>query len=341
MHDVKIALGYEDVYLVPNRCVVDSRKEVDTTFTLNLGEMDASTTEDIFSQKRKSLPLFKTFRLPVIPSNMRSVVDYRTYEHYVELGLMPIMHRFEMDLYSFLSGVDRRWRAVSVGVNNEDLAQLETVSQKLSINQHPHLICIDIAHGHSESVREMINTIKAVFKEQCPVIMAGNVTTPEAVEDLQYWGADIIKVGIGPGQVCSTRNKTGFHVPMFSAVMECSKVAKVPIVADGGIRENGDIAKALVAGADMVMAGGMFAACTDSPAPIIEGKKEYYGSASAKNKGYNRNIEGFHIHLTPTMSIEEKIEEMHEDLQSAISYAGGKDLSALDLSKVSYRIVQR
>ncbi len=338
----EIAIGYKDVFLVPNKCIVRSRKEVDTSYFLPLGELDYSTTEDIFNQTKKTLPLFKNFRLPIIPANMKSVVDYRTYEKYSELGLMPIMHRFNVDLVSFLSGVQGEWRAISVGINNQDLIQLQRISQELTVNKQPHLICIDIAHGHSDSVKEMIGAIKTLFKEPriCPIIMAGNVTTPEAVEDLQSWGADIIKVGIGPGQVCSTKNKTGFHVPMFTAVKECARVAKVPIVADGGIRETGDIAKALVAGADLVMVGGMFAACTDSPAVIIDGKKEYYGSASAHNKGYNQNIEGFHIHLSPTMSIEDKVKEIQEDLQSAISYAGGKDLSALDLSRVKYNIVK-
>jgi len=337
-HD--IALGYKDIYLVPNKCTVRSRKDVDTEYKLNFGEIDVSTTEDIFNQCKKTLPFFKIFKLPIIPANMKSVVDYRTYEKYSELGLMPIMHRFDVDLVSFLSGVQGDWRAISVGTGGKDLVQLELVSQKLSSSKHPHLICIDIAHGHSDSVKEMIAAIKTLFKEQSPVIMAGNVTTPEAVEDLQSWGADIIKVGIGPGQVCSTKNKTGFHVPMFTAVKECAQVAKVPIVADGGIRENGDIAKALVAGADLVMVGGMFAACTDSPATIVNGKKEYYGSASAVNKGYNRNIEGFATHLNPTMSIEEKVNEIMQDLQSSISYAGGSDLSALDLSRVKYNIVK-
>lgn len=336
----EIALGYKDVYLVPNKCVVRSRKEVDTTYTLPLGDIDTTPTDDLFNQTKKTLTLFKDFKLPIIPANMKSVVDYRTYEKYVELGLMPIMHRFNVDLYSFLAGVQKDWRAISVGVNNEDLIQLERISRSFTINQQPHLICIDIAHGHSESVKEMIVSIKTLFKELCPVIMAGNVTTPEAVVDLQTWGADIIKVGIGPGQVCSTKNKTGFHVPMFTAIKECSAVAKVPIVADGGIRENGDIAKALVAGADLVMVGGLFAACTDSPAVIVDGKKEYYGSASMVNKGYNRNIEGFATHLNPTMSIEQKVEEIHQDLQSAISYAGGNNLSALDLSRVKYNIVK-
>ena len=336
----EIALGYKDVYLVPNKCIVNSRKVVNTSYSLSLGEMDVTTAEDIFNQTKKTVPIFKQFKLPIIPANMKSVVDYRTYDKYVAYGLMPIMHRFDVDLITFLSGVTSDWRAISVGVNNDTLLQLEAVSRHLPTSRWPHLVCIDIAHGHADSVKQMIGIIKTVFREAPPVVMAGNVTTPEAVEDLQSWGADLIKVGIGPGQVCSTKNKTGFHVPMFTAVKECAAVAKVPIVADGGIRENGDIAKALVAGADLVMVGGMFAACTDSPAVIVDGKKEYYGSASAFNKGYNRNVEGFHTHLNPTMSIEEKVAEIEQDLQSAISYAGGKDLSALDISKVKYNIAQ-
>jgi GMP reductase len=336
----EIALGYKDIYLVPNKCVVRSRQEVSTSYTLSLGEKDVTTTVDLFNQVKVTIPNLKLFKLPIIPANMKSVVDARTYEKYSELGLMPIMHRFNVDTVSFLSKTSSSWRAISVGVNNNDLLEMERISKELSYDKWPHLICIDIAHGHAESVKQMIGIIKTLFNYACPVVMAGNVTTPEAVEDLQAWGADLIKVGIGPGQVCSTKNKTGFHVPMFTAVKECAAVAKVPIVADGGIRENGDIAKALVAGASLVMVGGMFAACTDSPAVIIDGKKEYYGSASAHNKGYNKNVEGFHTHLNPTMSIEEKVEEIQQDLQSAISYAGGKDLSALDISKVKYNIVQ-
>lgn len=344
-HKPEIALGYKDVYLVPNKCLVRSRQEVDTTYTLKLarkGRVQDFTpkTGELFSFDRE-FDVFYKFKLPVIPSNMKTVVDAKTYEKYVEGGLIPIMHRFNVDFVSFLQGIDPRWKAISVGVNNEDLVQLQKVQENLPQTKWPDLICIDIAHGHASTVAEMIGSIKTLFKECMPVVMAGNVTTPDAVEELQSWGADVIKVGIGPGQVCSTKNKTGFHVPMFTAIQQCAEVAKVPIVADGGFRENGDIAKALVAGADLVMIGGMFAACTDSPAIIVDGKKEYYGSASALNKGYNRNIEGFHTHLNPTMSIEDKIKEIQQDLQSAISYAGGNDLSALDLSRVRYNIVHQ
>jgi len=177
-------------------------------------------------------------------------------------------------------------------------------------------------------------------------IIAGNVATSDAVRQLSNWGADIVKVGIGQGSPCTTKDKTGFTMPMFSCVKLCSNVVLdngniVPIIADGGIRCNGDIAKALVAGATMVMAGGLFAACTDSPASVISinglDHKAYFGSASVENKGHNNNVEG-KLNQIPNngMTYGEKLNEITQDLQSSISYAGGKTLSCLTPCEVKY-----
>ncbi len=306
------ALNYKDVYLVPNYSELISRTDADT------------------SVKIKD---FK-FTLPIMPSNMKSVVDFKTYHLYADLGLIPIMHRFELSNTDVLQRLTSDWRAVSVGVKDKDKLDLYDCK---SITNGPTCVCIDIAHGHSLAMKVMIRFVRNNFPDT--IIVAGNVTTGQACKDLAEWGADLIKVGIGPGQVCSTKNKTGFHMPMFTAIKECAAASPVPVVADGGFRENGDIAKALVAGATFCMIGGMFASCSDSPAIMVNGKKEYYGSASERNKGSLRNIEGFTTHLTPTNTITSKVREIQEDLQSAISYAGGTDLSALDLSRVQYRIV--
>lgn len=306
------ALGYKDVYLVPNYSELKSRSAADTSIKIKN---------------------FK-FTLPIMPSNMKSVVDLKTYHLYSSLGVAPIMHRFDMSNAEVLNRITTDWKAISVGVKETDREDLRKCKDLIS---PPSCVCIDIAHGHSRSMLEMIGFVRGLFPDT--IIIAGNVTTPLGCSDLAAFGADLVKVGIGPGQVCSTKNKTGFHMPMFTAVKECAEKSPVPIIADGGFRENGDIAKALVAGATFCMIGGMFAACSDSPATMVNGKKEYYGSASEKNKGSVRNIEGFTTHLTPSDTITSKIREIQEDLQSAISYAGGKDLSALDLSKVQYRIV--
>jgi len=169
------------------------------------------------------------------------------------------------------------------------------------------------------------------------------VATPEAVIDLENWGADATKVGIGPGKVCITRLKTGFGTGgwQLSALKWCARVASKPIVADGGIRHHGDIAKSVRFGAAMVMIGSLFAGHEESPGATVEvdGRryKEYYGSASDFNKGEYKHVEGKRI-LEPIKGhLDDTLREMREDLQSSISYAGGRVLA--DLKKVNYVVL--
>jgi GMP reductase len=182
-------------------------------------------------------------------------------------------------------------------------------------------------------MKSMIKHIKKSLPET--KIIAGNVATPDAVEDLAEWGADVVKVGIGQGSPCTTKDKTGFTTPMFSCVQACAHFypLNVPLIADGGIKSNGDIAKALVAGATMVMAGSIFAACSDSPATSSTindvSHKAYFGSASLENKGHNNHIEGKLTQVVDNnMSYKEKLAEIKQDLQSSISYSGGLGLDS-------------
>jgi GMP reductase len=174
-------------------------------------------------------------------------------------------------------------------------------------------------------------------------IIAGNVGTPEAIIDLESWGADATKVGIGPGKVCITRMKTGFGTGgwQLSALKWCARVATKPIIADGGIREHGDIAKSVRFGASMVMVGSMFAGHEESPGTTVEvdGRlyKEYYGSASEFNKGHRSFVEGKRILEPIKGKLADTLREMEEDLQSSISYAGGRRLA--DLKRVNYVIL--
>ena len=192
-----------------------------------------------------------------------------------------------------------------------------------------------------EDVRRTIEHIK--HKLPSAFVIAGNVGTPEGVIDLENWGADATKVGIGPGKVCITRLKTGFGTGgwQLSALKWCARVATKPIVADGGIRHHGDIAKSVRFGAAMVMIGSLFAGHEESPGQTVEvdGKlyKEYYGSASDFNKGEYKHVEGKRI-LEPIKGrFADTLREMREDLQSSISYAGGRVLA--DLRKVNYVIL--
>jgi len=174
-------------------------------------------------------------------------------------------------------------------------------------------------------------------------VIAGNVATPEAIIDLENWGADATKVGVGPGKVCITKLKTGFGTGgwQLSALKWCARVATKPIIADGGIRSHGDIAKSIRFGASMVMIGSLFAGHEESPGKTVEVDgalfKEYYGSASDFNKGEYKHVEGKRILEPIKGKLAETLIEMEQDVQSSISYAGGTKL--MDVRKVNYVIL--
>tara|TARA_R110001592_G_scaffold350736_2_gene647125 strand:+ start:1665 stop:2672 length:1008 start_codon:yes stop_codon:yes gene_type:complete len=290
----------------------------------------------------------KDFNLPVVPANMKSVIDMDLSKWMSNNNYFYIMHRFGDYPEEIAQANNENWKTISfsVGVKEFDKNALKKIKEK---GYRVDFITIDIAHGDCISMIEMIKFIRNIFSDyqfSPPVIIAGNVSTPSGVFNLAKAGADIVKVGIGQGSPCTTKDKTGFTMPMFSCVQNCSKVDMsemfedlpqsvsfpVPIIADGGVGFNGDIAKALCAGASMVMAGGLFAACTDSPATTDNSgdTKSYFGSASAENKGCSKNIEGKTITIPSNrMSYSQKFSEITQDLQSSISYAGGVDIESL------------
>jgi GMP reductase len=325
------ALKYSDVSLKPNFSSCKSRSE-------------CSTSTSIFGRK---------YKLPIIPANMKAVVTEDLCKWLSSNGYFYIMHRFDVDNINFVDRANREdWELISIslGVQKKDVDTLYNL-KKNSDRGKVDCITIDIAHGHSERMKEMLEHCKNLMPKT--KIIAGNVATPNAVSDLYRWGADMVKVGIGQGSPCTTKDKTGFTMPMFTCVKDCAEVysgdlfnqpadhKKIPIIADGGIKCTGDIAKALVAGADLVMAGGIFAACTDSPSHSIEidgsTHKAYYGSASFENKKTKTHIEGVLKNVPASgMTYKSKLIEIEEDIKSSISYAGGADLSALNQKNVEY-----
>lgn len=311
---------YEDIQLIPAKCVVKSRKECDTS--VKLGKL--------------------TFKMPVVPSNMQTVIDEDLALLLAKNNYFYIMHRFQPD--NRLQFVEKMqaaglYASISIGVKP---AEYELLKKMKQAKLQPEYITIDIAHGHADTVMQMIGYLKENFPES--FVIAGNVATPEAVRDLENAGADATKVGIGPGKVCITKLKTGFGTGgwQLSALNWCQKAANKPIIADGGIRQHGDIAKSIRFGATMVMIGSLFSGHQESPGEVIEkeGKyyKPYYGSASEFQKGTHENVEGKKIYLPLKGSIMDTLTEMQQDLQSAISYAGGRSLGALKL--VDYAIVK-
>ncbi|MGM0896440.1 MAG: GMP reductase [Bacillota bacterium] len=311
---------YEDIQLVPAKAVVNSRSECDTSIEFG----------------------GRTFKLPVVPANMQTIVDEKIAKFLAENNYFYIMHRFEPEKrLAFAKDMQDQglYASISVGVKPEEY---DFVQELVDAGVTPEYITIDVAHGHSNSVIDMIGHIKKSLPES--FVIAGNVGTPEAVRELENAGADATKVGIGPGKVCITKIKTGFGTGgwQLAALRLCAKAASKPIIADGGIRTHGDIAKSVRFGASMVMIGSLFAGHEESPGQTVEqdGKllKEYFGSASEFQKGEKKNVEGKKMYVEFKGSMKDTLIEMEQDLQSAISYAGGNHL--LSIRQVDYVIVK-
>lgn len=348
---MKDALTFDDVCLVPQYNNVASR-------VAKSGRHKIDLSAYLFSHGRHKIDI------PILAANMDTVIGPELARKLLEWGSTPIFHRFTDHLTkrSWLEEFGSKM-ILSVGTSDQDLNEIYelVIDHKVEIGG----ICIDIAHGHSEA---MIKTLKEV-KEIIPgvPVIAGNVCTAIATQDLINHGADCIKVGIGPGAACTTRKKTGFGVPQFTAIQECAEVArklKTPIIADGGVRGPDDIAKALAAGASCVMMGKMFALTQESAAEKLmidsEGnrvpaEKEYSGDyeIQAKYRGQASKdfqddfkgglkpgtvAEGESFWAPVTGSVDDLLNELVGSLRSAFTYAGAKHLGEFQ-DKVEFRRV--
>lgn len=303
---------YDDINLIPRYSVVDSRSECDTS--VKIGK--------------------HTFKNPVIPANMESVISESVAIELAKNNYFYIMHRFGTDNIEFIRKMKnlKLISSISIGVNEDSYDVLE----ELLINDLiPDYITIDIAHGHCKKMKRMLKHIKETLKLKS-FIIAGNVSSIEGTRDLDIWGADAIKVGISPGSACTTGPTTGFGSRNIQAsvVYECHRATQKLIVADGGIKSPADITKSIVLGASLVMIGGMLSAFTDSPGRIVEidgnKYKEFYGSASARQGNKTSRIEGtVKLNKLKNATLVEYLDYLTECLQSSISYGGGKELSDL------------
>lgn len=319
------SLNYRDVHLIPNHSTLKSRSQAD--LSLSLGKWKV--------------------KLPVVPANMASTISFEKAQWLASNGYFYILHRF-YDYRSILDWITSTnpealpFVSLSIGSKDRDYDLLkEIASNKLRLD----FVTIDVAHGDHSEVIKMAIHLRMIQRNYYPnlFIIGGNIATSSAYHRMAPY-VDAVKVGIACGASCITYNKTGFASPMFStikAIAESKREGDPMVIADGGIGNNGDIAKALVAGADMVMAGSIFASCADSPAPWVTqtpNKKIYYGSASSMN-GNKKNIEGRTLVIDCNgMSYQEKMEELGQDLASAVSYAGGNNLNAF--KEVDYAIME-
>ena len=304
-------LSYDTVTLYPRYSNLHSRD-------------DGDPTADLCGWK---------FKLPVVPANMKDVISVNNAEWLSRNGYFYIYHRFgegEESTLDFVRTANHlKWPLISISIGAHDHVFLEKISDE---KQRVDFITIDVAHAHHENVREIIRSVRRDFPNN--KLIVGNVATADGADYLCRFGVDAIKVGIGGGSICTTRYMTGFHIPTLQSVAFAKTAMwqggwnNIPIIADGGAKHYGDIAKALRFGATMVMSGGWFASCIDSPAQIVDGKKVYRGSTSYELKRNRRHVEGRQLELDGGTTYEQRLLEIKDAIQSSISYAGGKDLSA-------------
>ncbi len=276
--------------------------------------------------------------IPIICSNMDTTISDPLAQVLIELGSIPIYHRFTSDTKEQKDWV-KKWKDktfVSCGVRED---QLSLVYKLFDLGAAG--VCIDVAHGHSDRMFHFIEKLKTSHPEK--EIIAGNVCTPMAYHDLVNAGADAVKVGVGPGAACTTRLITGFGVPQFSAIFQCSKIAdklRVPLIADGGIRTSKDVVLALAAGASSVMIGKLFALTKESAAEKRETAKgleaKYRGQASEsfQNDFYGglkekTVAEGIDFWSPVNGSARELIDRLLGGLRSGLTYGGARNIKEL------------
>ena len=326
--ETELKFDFDDVLIRPKRSTLTSRKDVD---------------------------LYRTFKfrnggsyhgIPVMAANMDGVGTLEVGETLESLGLFTCYKKNidEADLINALGHCPgprcekpAQHAAITIGRNEQDYDKLERIHKKVSVAN----ICIDVANGYSQSFVDFVKRVRDTYPHSN--IFAGNVVTGEMVEELLLAGADVVKVGIGSGSVCTTRIKTGVGYPQFSCIAECADAAHGldgHIIADGGCTTPGDVAKAFGAGADFVMLGSMLAGSTEGGGDKIEidGKEyvEFYGMSSKKAnekhngglKGY-RTSEGRRVAIPYKGSMQYIVQDILGGVRSACTYAGASKLKHL------------
>jgi len=318
-----IKLNFEDVLMEPKRSTLSSRRDVDMTrkFTFrNSGKVMNFT--------------------PIFASNMDGVGTFSMAKVLQKHQMMTVITKSTtLDQWKEAVGTGLRLQSVSVctGTNkiwDPEAADYKNMQEVLASFPDVKMITVDVANAYHQNFVEFIKRMRDEYPDK--VIIAGNVVTPEMVEELIINGADMVKIGIGPGSVCTTRTMTGIGVPQFSAILECADAANGVdghIMADGGCVWPGDIAKAFGGGAHAVMIGGMLAGHDESEQPVVDGKVEFYGMSSdrarekhGKRKDGYRGNEGRWISLPYRGPVEPTVEDILGGVRSAATYIGARRL---------------
>jgi GMP reductase len=324
----EIKLDFKDVLIRPKRSTLSSRKEVDLNRTYRFKHSGQEWTG-----------------VPVMASNMDGVGTFNMAKSLQDHKIFTcLVKNYEIkDWLDHINDLDEDYLAISTGTGDK---AFEILNLTISVLPSIKFICIDVANGYSEHFGDFVAKVRS--KWPAHTIIAGNVVTADMTQELILRGADIIKVGIGPGSVCTTRIQTGVGYPQLSAIIECADAAHglgAHIIADGGCVCPGDVAKAFGAGADFVMLGGMFAGHDEGGGEVKDGKVTFYGMSSdtAMNKHSGgvaeyRSSEGRTVTVSHRGPIKNTVLDILGGLRSTCTYVGAPSLKQLSKCTTFIRV---
>ena len=315
---IQEAVTYNDVLLVPQYSDIKSRNEVKLTSNLSDNQ----------------------FRLPIIASPMDTVSEKDMVVAMADEGGLAIVHRYntieeQVNIVEHsianLANPDSSV-AAAIGTSGDYLERAVAL-----VGHGAKILCVDVAHGHHILMRRALQQLRGILKDSVH-IMAGNVATLEGYNDLVDWGADSVRCNIGGGSICSTRVQTGHGVPGLHTIIDCARSDRdAPIIADGGIRNSGDIVKALAAGADFVMLGSLLSGTDETPGDIIntrEGKFKAYRGMASKDaqvewRGRTASLEGIATTVPCKGPVRDILLELERGIRSGLSYSGARNITEL------------
>lgn len=310
-------LSYDDVLLVPQYSDISSRSEIDL-----------------------SVDLGKTLQLdfPILSSPMDTISEIDMAIALDDAGGSAVIHRYNSieEQAEIITRAVKRLKnniGAAVGISGDYLERATA-----AFNSGATFICVDVAHGHHAMMKTALERLRTMLGDDYH-IMAGNVATLQGVNDLADWGADSVRCNIGGGSICSTRIQTGHGVPGLQTILDCAKTDRdVKIIADGGIKNSGDIVKAIAAGADVVMCGSLFAGTRETPGDVIVDAngnkwKTYRGMASKEAqvdwKGKYSSFEGVSATVPYRGSMTEVLDNLERGIRSGYSYSGARNAAEL------------
>jgi GMP reductase len=332
-----IKLGFKDVLIRPKRSVLNSRSEV--------------SLEREFRFKHSG-SIWQG--IPIIAANMDHTGTFAMAKALAEFRLLTAMDKFILEedwqKFSLESPEVITSCFLSIGIADHDLEKVKAVIERAN---NVSMICLDVANGYTERFVDFLSRLRDLWPDK--TIMAGNVVTGEMVEELMLSGADIVKIGIGPGSVCTTREKTGVGYPQLSAIIECADAAhglSGYVCADGGCASPGDVAKAFAAGADFVMLGGMLSGHDECLGDVVEegGKrfKRFYGmsSSEAMEKHHGsvavyRASEGRSVNVPYRGAVKHTILDILGGIRSTCTYVGAHRLKELSKRTTFVRVMEQ